>query len=69
VTSILTQGDIHGVNSNGWPPFPGRLWQRNYYERVIRDETEWNNARQYILDNPARWAENEENPANWTDAP
>ncbi|MBC7233963.1 MAG: transposase [Chloroflexi bacterium] len=37
-------------------------WQRNYYERVIRDEEELNQMRQYILDNPANWANDKENP-------
>lgn len=35
------------------------VWQRNYYERVIRDERELERAREYILDNPRRWAEDE----------
>ncbi len=30
------------------------LWQRNCYERVIRDDTELNAVRQYIADNPAQ---------------
>jgi putative transposase len=38
------------------------VWQRNYYERVIRDEDELNRSREYILDNPRRWAEDRENP-------
>ena len=38
------------------------VWQRNYYERVIRDEQELNVVRQYIGDNPACWAEDMENP-------
>ena len=38
------------------------VWQRNYYEHVIRDEDDLNRIRQYILDNPARWAEDENNP-------
>lgn len=42
---------------------PGvRLWQRNYYERVIRDEDEYNRICEYILDNPLRWEEDEGNP-------
>jgi putative transposase len=42
---------------------PGaKLWQRNYYEHVIRGEDDLNDIRQYILDNPARWAEDENNP-------
>jgi putative transposase len=40
----------------------GSLWQRNYYEHVIRDEDDLNRIRQYILDNPAHWAEDENNP-------
>jgi putative transposase len=39
------------------------VWQRNYYEHVIRDDASLNLIRQYIMDNPARWAEDEENPA------
>ncbi len=34
---------------------PGPLWQRNFYERVIRDERELAAARQYIRDNPTAW--------------
>ena len=37
-------------------------WQRNYYERVIRNERELNAIRQYIQNNPAHWAEDRENP-------
>lgn len=51
-----------GVVQNKWPPFPGRLWQRNYYERVIRAEEELTAIRAYIRDNPAHWHEDEENP-------
>jgi len=40
-----------------------RIWQRNYYEHVIRDDASLNLIRQYIMDNPSRWAEDEENPA------
>jgi putative transposase len=39
------------------------VWQRNYYEHVIRDDASLNQIRQYITDNPSRWAEDEENPA------
>jgi REP element-mobilizing transposase RayT len=39
------------------------VWQRNYYERIIRDEEELNRVRQYIADNPARWQQDPENPA------
>lgn len=42
---------------------PGqRLWQRNYYERVIRNDEEWNRAREYIAANPMQWETDAENP-------
>ncbi len=44
----------------GMPGTP--VWQRNYYERVIRDENELLRIREYIVDNPRRWAEDEYNP-------
>lgn len=31
------------------------LWQRNYYEHIIRNESSLNDIRKYIMDNPARW--------------
>jgi REP-associated tyrosine transposase len=33
----------------------GPIWQRSYYERVIRDSRELRAVRQYIVNNPARW--------------
>ncbi len=38
------------------------VWQRNYYERVIRDEAELDRTRQYIGGNPASWSRDPENP-------
>ncbi|PYV37943.1 MAG: transposase [Acidobacteria bacterium] len=38
------------------------VWQRNYYEHIIRNEESLNRIRQYILNNPARWAFDRENP-------
>ena len=40
----------------------GTLWQRNYYERVVRNEAELTAIRKYIIDNPLRWAIDAENP-------
>lgn len=39
-------------------------WQRNYHEHIIRNENDLNRIREYIAFNPARWAEDEENPLN-----
>ena len=49
---------------NAFRGTPGAsVWQRNYYEHVIRYEAVLNRIRQYIAENPARWAEDPENPA------
>jgi putative transposase len=38
------------------------VWQRNYFEHVIRDERSLQRIRDYIAANPARWADDPENP-------
>ena len=37
------------------------VWQRNYYEHIIRDDHDLNNTREYILNNPIKWSFDEEN--------
>ena len=34
-----------------------KIWQRNYYEHIIRNEKSLHEIRQYILENPAKWEE------------
>lgn len=42
---------------------PGaKLWQRNYYEHIIRNENELHGIRQYIVNNPSKWGYDRENP-------
>lgn len=41
---------------------PHFQWQRNYHEHIIRDESDLNRIREYIINNPLRWAEDENNP-------
>ena len=60
--SIATHEYIGGVKQHGWPRFSGKLWQRNYYERVVRDDAELNAVRAYIAENPRRWDMDRENP-------
>lgn len=38
------------------------VWQRNYYERVIRNHTEWDWIDRYIEVNPRLWESDRENP-------
>lgn len=53
VTKFINK--IHGVI--GVP-----IWQRNYYEHVIRNENEMNGIREYIVNNPLQWSFDKENP-------
>ena len=53
--TMTTKRYADGVRANQWTPFPGRLWQRNYYEHIIRDDQSWQRIREYILTNPLRW--------------
>ncbi|MCF0058845.1 transposase [Dyadobacter sp. CY356] len=55
--SITTVKYIHGVKTANWPKFNKRLWQRNYYEHIIRNEIALNNIANYIIENPKRWNE------------
>ena len=57
--SITTVKYIHGVKNFGWPSFDKRIWQRNYYEHIIRDESEYLKIVNYIENNPAKWAEDD----------
>jgi len=60
--SLTTHRYISGVKNHGWPAFDKRLWQRNYYERILRDEDELKAIREYIVHNPLGWAQDQENP-------
>src|SRR5438105_4388191 len=49
-----------GVNQlRGTPGIP--VWQRNYYEHVVRNEADLERIRDYIRANPAKWDEDPEN--------
>ena len=56
----FSAGGINAVRGTAGTSF----WQRNYYEHVIRDEASLDHIRHYIVDNPARWDEDPENPAS-----
>ncbi len=44
---------------------PGEsIWQRNYYEHIVRNESELNRIREYIAGNPRQWEWDRENPTN-----
>jgi len=60
--SITTRDYAIGVRDRGWRSFAGKLWQRNYYEHVVRNERELNRIREYVVYNPLQWARDPENP-------
>ncbi len=39
-----------------------RLWQRNYWEHVVRNDADLDRVRKYIINNPVEWEADEENP-------
>lgn len=55
--SIVTLEYIRGVKTLGWQPFDGKLWQRNYWEHIIRNEQSYQRILEYIINNPAKWAD------------
>jgi putative transposase len=46
-------------NENGFDQF---IWQRNFYDRIIRDDSELKRIQEYIRNNPTNWEIDEENP-------
>jgi putative transposase len=39
------------------------VWQRNYFETILRDENHYHHIRTYILNNPHRWLEDQLHPS------
>jgi len=59
--SLTTNRYIAGVRQSHWQEFDHRLWQRNYYEHIIRDEHDLLTITDYILTNPQNWDKDDEN--------
>ena len=53
--TMTTNEYIAGVKSGKFIPFKGRLWQRNYYEHIIRNYDDYINIAEYIQNNPLKW--------------
>jgi REP element-mobilizing transposase RayT len=60
--TMTTNEYIRGVKTSAWTPFPGKLWQRNYHEHIVRNEEDLAAIRRYIDNNPQQWALDDENP-------
>ncbi len=53
--SITTVEYINGVKTKNWKQFNKKLWQRNYWEHIIRNEKSLHNISEYIINNPKNW--------------
>ena len=60
VTKRINRIRYHGEQLTA----PAPVWQRNYYEHIIRDETSLNQHRQYIIENPLKWESDKLHPNN-----
>jgi REP element-mobilizing transposase RayT len=52
--TMTTNEYIKNVKNKNWPRFFKRLWQRDYYERIIRGKREYLGIKQYIKNNPKK---------------
>ena len=59
--TMTTNEFIRGVKESDWPRFDRKLWQRDYFEHVIRDEKSLNNIRRYIRANSLMWPHDRDN--------
>jgi putative transposase len=62
--SITTNEYIDRVNKKSWAPFDKRLWQRDFYDHIIRNSKELDAIRKYIALNPLRWELDRDNPSS-----
>jgi putative transposase len=55
--SLTTNHYIWNVKRNNWHPFNKKLWQRNYFEHIIRNHESYLKITEYIHANPFKWRE------------
>ncbi|MEI6276061.1 MAG: transposase [Prolixibacteraceae bacterium] len=65
--TMTTNEYIRGVRNLGWHRFEGKLWQRDYWDDVIRDDQSLVRIAEYILRNPEKWEEDQLNPDTLND--
>jgi REP element-mobilizing transposase RayT len=53
--SLSTTRYIQGVKKANWRAFDGKLWHRNYWDVIVRDEKALSNIRNYIRFNPQNY--------------
>ncbi len=53
--TMTTNEYIRGVKQGLLPPFKGKIWQKSYYDHIIRNQQDYNEAWEYIENNPVKW--------------
>ena len=53
--TMTTNDYIRGVKAGILAPFEKKLWQKSYYDHVIRNQQDYDETWQYIENNPAKW--------------
>ncbi len=62
--SMVMTNYSSGVKEKGWPPFYKKLWHRNYYDHIIRNEKDYERIVEYIRLNPENWERDKNNLKN-----
>ena len=66
--TMTTNAYIRGVKQEQWVPFEKRLWQRNYYDHIIRTDQRLRQIQHYVATNPQRWGNDQlhpQTPSKW----
>lgn len=53
--TMTTNEYIRGVKDGILTPFDRKLWQKSYYDHVIRNQQDYNEVWEYIQNNPTKW--------------
>jgi len=53
--TITTNEYMQGVKKGHLRPFDKKLWQKSFYDHIIRNEQDYNETWKYIEENPLRW--------------
>ncbi len=53
--TMTTNEYIKGVKNRDLPPFKNKIWQKSYYDHVIRNQEDYNETWEYIENNPKKW--------------
>ena len=61
IKSLTSNKYIDGVKNKHWKPFDKHLWQRSFYDHIVRTDESLNKIRDYIINNPKTWNKDKEN--------